>query len=83
MKPDYLKVGDKYRLNPLSLKPGGTTVTVYRNDGKILIYDKIKRPRRYIGKLARKEEIFRVDIDGHEVWSVKDPGKRYWEQDDN
>lgn len=59
------KVDDKYRTNPLSIKPGGTDVVVEYLDFVALQYDKIKIPSRYIEEIVRVtkhsvEEIVRV-----------------------
>ena len=48
------KVGDDYRENPMSLKPGGYTVFIKDERGKLLEYDKVKYPQRFIAK-AKKE----------------------------
>jgi tRNA G37 N-methylase Trm5 len=77
-----INVDDKYRKNRLSLIPGGSTVTVHRKDGAILVYDKVKMPRRYIAKLKFRDEIERVDINGRQVWDLNTPGKKYWEEKD-
>ena len=37
-----MRVGDEFRTNPLSLKPGGSIVTVVFSDGRMLDYDKVK-----------------------------------------
>ena len=66
-----IKVGDSYRTNPLSLKPGGSTVTVYYSDGSSRIYDKIKYTRRYIGSLSMKEDagdVVKIEVDGELFW---------------
>jgi hypothetical protein len=52
------KVGDDYRENPLSVKPGGYTVYVKRTDGKILEYDKIKFPDKFIAKVKKENPDF-------------------------
>jgi hypothetical protein len=49
------KVGDQYRLNELSVQEGGTSLTVYQNDGKVLIYDKIKSVEKYINSILNKK----------------------------
>lgn len=46
-----LKVSDQFRTNELSLVPGGKTVSVTYENGKTLIYDKIKNTEKYISKL--------------------------------
>lgn len=43
-----LWVGDKYRTNPLSRRPGGSDVVVEYHNGYVLGYDKIKYPPVYI-----------------------------------
>jgi hypothetical protein len=55
-----LWVGDAHRTHPWSLRPGGGTVVVVYKSGKILGYDKVKRPHRYIPKIFRgdKESIY-------------------------
>ena len=45
------KVGDNWRKNPLSLKPGGVKVFVKYKGGFIKVYDKIKYPNRFISKI--------------------------------
>jgi len=47
------KVGDTYRTNHLSLRPGGYSVFVKDWRGIILEYDKIKNPQAYIRSLKR------------------------------
>ena len=51
------KVGDKYRTNELSLRPGGYTVIVEEHDGKRYSYDKIKYPRAYIRKVLLGQHV--------------------------
>jgi len=46
-----MKVSDIFRVNNLSLKPGGSTIKILRKDKKTLEYDKIKNPRAYLSKL--------------------------------
>jgi len=65
------KVGDEFRTNKLSLKPGGSTVTVHLIDSDSKIYDKIKNPGKYVAsliKLANEKGITRIDVDGEEFW---------------
>jgi len=76
----HIRVEDQYRTNPLSHEPGGDEVTVYTKDGLIRTYDKIKNPQMYIGSLSFKEEIVRVDINGDQKWTSKEPGVKYWEE---
>jgi len=49
------KVGDAYRKNHLSLRPGGFSVFVKDWRGKVLEYDKIKNPQAYIRSLKRRD----------------------------
>ena len=49
------RVGDDYRENPMSLRFGGYTVIVEEASGRILEYDKIKYPWRYIAKLKKDD----------------------------
>jgi len=51
------QVGDQYRTNELSLVPGGYTVCVREVSGKVLEYDKIKKPHAYIRALANKSNV--------------------------
>ena len=39
---------DQNRKNPLSLEPGGTTVTILYKNGYTVHYDKIKNVSKYI-----------------------------------
>lgn len=82
------KVGDDYRTNPLSLKPGGYEVTVNYNSGKFLVYDKVKYPGAYIkhleesGKNERYGHIVEVKVDNAVVWTQASPkGRKPWEID--
>jgi hypothetical protein len=54
---DGFRVGDQYRKNPLSAKPGGVTVIVELNTGQILEYDNIKNPTAYINKVIKDTEV--------------------------
>ena len=46
-----MKVGDNYRTNPLSHKPGGSTVRVTFKNGSVRDYDKVKHPKAFIKKI--------------------------------
>ena len=46
-----MKVGDEFRTNPLSNKPGGSTVRVTFKDGSWRDYDKVKHPKSFIKKI--------------------------------
>ncbi|RLD43963.1 MAG: hypothetical protein DRI86_08680 [Bacteroidetes bacterium] len=52
-----LYVADKYRTNPLSLDPGGSTVYIKLEDGRELAYDKIKNVSAYIYFLKEKKKL--------------------------
>ncbi len=47
------RVGDEYRTNPLSLISGGFSIEIEFQDGRILVYDKIKYPNAYIRAVWR------------------------------
>jgi hypothetical protein len=68
-----LKVGDEFRTNDLSLIPGGKTVTVIYQNGKKLIYDKIKSPGKYIKSISEKVstdgKIVEILVNGKQVWN--------------
>jgi hypothetical protein len=61
-------VKDKYRTNPLSLTPGGSSVTVTFSDGFSQTYDKVKFPTAFIRKINESNErrlpIISVVVDG-------------------
>ena len=67
------KVGDEFRTNELSLIPGGKKVTITRENGKVLVYDKVKNPGKYIKSISQKEDvngsIIRIEVNGKEVWT--------------
>jgi len=46
-----MKVGDEFRTNPLSNKPGGSTVRVTFKNGSVRDYDKVKHPDSFINKI--------------------------------
>ena len=59
-----LRVGDKYRRNTLSIKPGGTNVVVSYTNGTVYIYDKIKHPQAYINSVIRRGHVIDAWIEG-------------------
>lgn len=68
-----LQVGDDFRTNPLSLKPGGYEVTVIYLNGKSFTYDKVKNPANYITRISSNSkygQIVEILIDGNSVWSI-------------
>jgi hypothetical protein len=79
-----LKVTDNYRTNPLSLKPGGSTVKAIHERGKVFVYDKVKNPGAYIksmntdARIAEYGSIVEILIDGTSVWT-NGSGREAWE----
>ena len=73
-----MRVGDEYRTNPLSLSPGGSVVTVVFSDGRMLDYDKVKSPKKYVSKIPQKDDITAVYVNGNQVWTDKEE-KKYWD----
>jgi hypothetical protein len=73
-----MRVGDEFRTNPLSLKPGGSIVTVVFSDGRMLDYDKVKSPKRYVASIPTRDEIVAVYVNGNQVWTDKEETK-YWD----
>lgn len=65
-KKEILWVDNEHRTHPWSVRPGGGSVVVVYLTGKVLGYDKVKRPHRYIPKIFRgdKESI-------HTKWDDK------------
>jgi hypothetical protein len=49
-----INVKDEYRKNELSTIPGGSTVSVYYDDGTIKHYDKVKDPLKYVSKIKKR-----------------------------
>ena len=73
-----MRVGDEYRTNPLSLSPGGSIVTVVFSDGRMLDYDKVKSPKKYVSKIPQKDDIVAVYVNGKQAWTDKEE-KKYWD----
>lgn len=68
-----LLVGDDFRTNPLSLKPGGYDITVIYETGKSFTYDKIKNPANYVTRISSNSkygQIVEILIDGNSTWSI-------------
>ena len=64
-------VKDKYRKNPLSLEPGGSSVTVTFSDGFSQTYDKVKFPNAFVRKINESNErrfpIVSIVVNGQRV----------------
>ncbi len=73
-----MRVGDEFRTNPLSLKPGGSIITVVFSDGRMLDYDKVKSPKKYVASIPQREDITAVYVNGTQVWTDKEETK-YWD----
>ena len=73
-----MRVADEFRTNPLSLKPGGSIVTVVFSDGRMLDYDKVKSPKKYVASIPQREDITAVYVNGTQVWTDKEETK-YWD----
>jgi hypothetical protein len=74
-----MRVGDEYRTNPLSLKPGGSIVSVVFSNGRTFEYDKVKSPRKYVGSIPEREDIVQISVNGKAVWNASEKIK-YWDQ---
>jgi hypothetical protein len=67
MKPDKISthiVNPEYRTNPLSTRPGGSTVTAILKDGRRLVYENIKNPEAYIRRAAEDTTVASFLVDG-------------------
>jgi hypothetical protein len=73
-----MRVADEFRTNPLSLKPGGSIVTVVFSDGRMLDYDKVKSPKKYVASIPTRDDITAVYVNGNQVWTDKEAAK-YWD----
>lgn len=63
-----LKVQDQHRTNELSFQPGGSEIKLIHDDGKSLIYDKIKIPGAYIRKAVKDPTVMEIYVDGNLKW---------------
>lgn len=63
-----LKVADEFRLNSLSLKPGGATVIVVYQNGTRRSYDKVKRPSAYVNRIIQNDDVVEVLVDNDSFW---------------
>ena len=57
-------VNPEYRTNPLSTRPGGSTVTAILKDGRHLVYENIKNPAAYIRRAAEDTTVASFLVDG-------------------
>lgn len=73
-----MRVADEFRTNPLSLSPGGSIVTVMFSSGKMLDYDKVKSPKKYVASIPQREDIIAVFVNGNQVWTDREQIK-YWD----
>jgi len=73
-----MRVGDEYRTNPLSLRPGGSIVSVVFSNGRTLDYDKVKSPKKYVASIPTRDDITAVYVNGNQVWTDKEE-KKYWD----
>lgn len=73
-----MRVADEFRTNPLSLSPGGSIVTVMFSNGRMLDYDKVKSPKKYVASIPQREDITAVFVNGNQVWTDKEQIK-YWD----
>lgn len=74
-----MRVSDEYRKNHLSLKPGGSIVSVTFSNGSVREYDKVKFPQSYVGQIEGKENITQILVDSKLVWTNKET-KKFWEK---
>ena len=51
-----IKVNQEFRTNALSLKPGGSTVTVIYDNNIELEYNNIKNPQAYISTITKSDK---------------------------
>ena len=51
---------DHNRINPLSVVPGGSTISVTYNNGTIIHYDKIKNVVAYVKKTSANPEVILI-----------------------
>jgi hypothetical protein len=63
-----IKVNQEFRKNALSLKPGGSTVTVMYDNNIELEYNNIKNPQAYINTITKSNKtIIGIKINGQLV----------------
>ena len=66
-----IKVSDDYRKNELSLYPGGSEIKITYQNGKVLIYDKIKNVDLYCKKLLHNKNIIEIMVDNQIYFTLK------------
>lgn len=65
-----LVVADQFRTNELSLKPGGSSVSVISSDGSQKIYTKVKNPKAYVQSILNRDpSVAKVLVDGNIYWT--------------
>lgn len=64
-----LVVADQFRKNELSLKPGGSSVSVIYSDGSQKVYTKVKNPKAYVSSITKDVNIVKVLVDGDIFWT--------------
>ena len=63
-----IKVLPEFRVNQLSLTPGGSTVTAIKENGTRLSYDNVKNPQAYINTISKKDSsIVSFEVNGSPV----------------
>lgn len=63
-----IRVKDELRTNDLSLTPGGSEVKTIMQDGKDIIYDKIKYVKGYCKRLMADPKVIEIHVDGELYW---------------
>lgn len=62
-------VANQFRTNDLSLKPGGSSVSVIYSDGTQKIYRNVKNPKAYVSSITQDVNIVKVLVDGQNYWT--------------
>lgn len=66
-----IHVKPEFRVNPLSLTPGGSIVTVITASGSELVYSNIKNPQAYINRVIEADPtVSGFMVNGERVESV-------------
>ena len=69
---NILKVTDKYRINELSVLPGGKTIIVKTITGNTRAYDKVKNVESYVKRMKK------IDI---ESVYLQETGQLLWKRE--